>query len=78
MKVRKAQSGVLELSVLLSPRRRAREGLVLGVHEVLEVERDISVAGELGVVLDNQPLLSGDVRVDVALIKRCCTKTSVD
>jgi len=46
-----------------------RESFLFGVEEVFEVKGDVSIASKLGIILDNQPLFSRDVSVNIALVK---------
>lgn len=56
-----------ETRVLLQPVDGLRERLLLSVHEVLEVERNVTVAREFRIVLDDQVLLAGYVCVYLIL-----------
>ena len=56
-----------QFRVLLRPWSYWRERFGFSIHEILEIECDIAVACPLGVVLDDEVLLSRNVCVDVIL-----------
>jgi len=56
-----------QFRVLLRPWSYWRERFGFSIHEILEIECDIAVACPLGVVLDDEVLLSRNICVDVIL-----------